>query len=716
VANDRSTVAAPCVPWEFKSNVPAFKEKEDYLKWRNDPSTEHLLFTGAIGVNPAMRCNAKTNPIRQLTAIIGDYDSNISTAMDASVLANAPAGLQPNWLSRTFSGGRRVVWLLSEPVAFDAVLSRRFFDIAVRELRATSLLPGLDPSCWHNPLKIYDVGVAWEKLSDEPLSTSLIHLWLTEASKQTNWSKLGELRIPLEDVAAEIERQYPGQWNGTFQVGARGSVFWENKSNPTAAIVTEHGMIAFSSHKLFHSWAEVLGAAFVRKYAQDKIGGAIEGVYFDGRSYYRKIDNLWQSVAKEDFVKYLCAVKGLDSGKGKGESASETTRAEVFVQLHRRVAGVVPRVFDPRDVIDINGQRFLNIAYVRPLEPSDESQEWGANFPWCARFLETRFDDHERVVMLAWWKRFYGSALAGDLLPGHALFLVGDVNIGKTLFSNKMIGASVGGFADASSHISKDSEFNRELVGCALWTIDDGQVAADPVSHRKFSEAVKRVVATPTVVYRAMRQDGQSTVHNGRLLITLNYDAYSMQMIPDLETSMEEKVIVERFRSGPFPDPPAACAHATRPYEAAIASELPCLLRWLLDWSPPAAIMGDERLGVASYINSDMRSKALYSGDVGDLLEIVALFVKSLPPEQGDWVGNASAFYSQASIYETTKPLIMKYSPRIIGRRFSEASRIRDSGISVVDEDRRKGNRYRIALGEREGKVVRITPAVEEPV
>src|ERR1043166_4713455 len=78
VANDRSTIAAPCVPWEFESNVPVFKKKDDYLVWRADAASEHLLFLNSVGVNPALRPNAKTNPIRQLTCLIADYDVLVS--------------------------------------------------------------------------------------------------------------------------------------------------------------------------------------------------------------------------------------------------------------------------------------------------------------------------------------------------------------------------------------------------------------------------------------------------------------------------------------------------------------------------------------------------------------------------------------------------------------------------------------------------------------
>src|ERR1051326_6052828 len=622
VKNDRATLAFPCEPWTFKPAVPAGVDKPAYLKWRAADSTEHLLFTGSEGANPDLRFNKKTNPIRKLHCLIADYDSAISVAMEASAIANAPADLKPNWMSQTFSGGRRLVWLFEEPIAFDDVLAKRFLEIAGKELKVSSLLPGLDAPSWINPYKIYDVGHTWQQLSTAPISSKMLHAWLVEASKRTDWSKVGDLNIPLADVEEQLHKQFPGAWTGEFTVGSRGPVFWEGRSNPSAAVVTEHGMIAFSSHKLFHSWGEIFGAAFLRKYQADKIGGAVTDSWFDGKAYYRKIKGRWVTWAKEDFVKHLCANKGLDSSKGKGEVASETARAEIFIQENRRVDGVIPRLFDPRDVIESSGKIYLNCACVRQLQPAEEPQEWGVNFPWCARFLGMRFSDQERNIFLAWWKRFYGSALAGDLLKGQALFLVGTIKLGKTLLAHHMIGASVGGAADASPHLTNGSEFNKELFEVALRCIDDGEVASNESAHRKFSEAVKRIVANPTMVYRAMYRDAQSVIYNGRLLVTLNDDSYSLQMIPDLEMSMEEKILVLKFLDSGYKFPPKW------ELEPMIASELPFLLRWLVDWEVPQDIVGDNRFGVVSYINEELREKSLHSGQAGVLLDMISVWVK----------------------------------------------------------------------------------------
>lgn len=708
IPNDLGKLVSPCEPWNYVSTQPAFGSKPEWLVWRGRPDTEHLLFTPAEGLNPALRCDAKTNPIRRLHALVADYDSLITPAMDEAVLQNAPSDLRPNWISHTFSGGRRLVYLFEEPLVFDPVIAKKFLSVALVQLRLRKLLPGLDTDrAWPNITQIYDVGSAWTRISDKPLPSSVLHLWLTEAAKNANW-KTDDALIPIEAVAAEVERQYPASWPGEFALGARGNVFWDGGQNPTSTIVAENGMICFSREKIFYSWAEVLGAAFVRKFTADKIGGAVSSTWWDGRSYFCKDDVQWWTHTTETVRRALMVDHGLDAGKQRTDTCSEVDRALRFIEKHRRVAGAVPFVYNPADIVHLNGQKFLNTSHVKPLPPADEPQEWAENFPWLAAFFQARLLPNEWPYLLAWVQRVYSGALAGNPLRCQALFLVGGHSLGKTLFSNKIMGGAMGGFADASSHIAKGSEFNRELGETGLLCVDDAEVASDPVSHRRWSEAIKKIVANPVFTWRAMRRDPQTIPLNGKIIVTLNDDMYSLQMIPDLAVSMVEKVLILKFHDGPFQ------FQSNHIQETIIQSELPFFLRYTLDWAPPAEVLGEPRFGVTPYINDDLRSKSLHAGGVGELLEIVAMYMKSRPPEDGDWVGTASDFYAKATLYDGTKSLLSKYTPRVIGRRFSEAARIRDSGITLVDEDKKRGNRYRIVASEREPGVVRVRLEIEE--
>jgi hypothetical protein len=86
-----------------------------------------------------------------------------------------------------------------------------------------------------------------------------------------------------------VEDKFPGRWQGPFQVGAQGVRFWcHDATNTTGAWIRETGVFAFTGEGRFLPWGEVLGQDFIRNYEQNRIGGAIDGTHFDGKTYWCK--------------------------------------------------------------------------------------------------------------------------------------------------------------------------------------------------------------------------------------------------------------------------------------------------------------------------------------------------------------------------------------------------------------------------------------------
>lgn len=730
--NNSATKVTPCEPWTFVSKAPpeVMESKQLFSQWRLLPSSEHLVYSGTEGVNAGMRAS-KQNPIRKLHAIIADFDSNLTDETCATVLERCVIDLRPTWISRSFSGGARLIWVFDEPLPMEVgILTKQFLKVVARELHLGKILPGIDEPAFSDLTKFYDVGRDWKKLGDYTLSANVLNFWLTEASKKTRWEDGDEILIPIEAVAEEVEKQYPGRWDGPFEVGRRGVVFFNMESqNPTAAVVTEAGMICFGEDQLFHPWSKIFGGSFVRKFQMDKIGAAIANVWYDGKAFYKKSSfGVWEPHQKEDFIAMLKVKHGVDAAKDRGEVASEMDRALVYVQEHKRVSGVLPKVFDAQELLYFNGRRFLNCAAVRAMEPAETKQEWGQNFPWLAEFFDTCFDpapvpcvDRRRApqpaktIFFAWLKRFYGSAFAGALTKGQALFLAGGVDRGKTLLSTQIIGRLVGGSSDASDFLNTTSSFNKELLEVGLWQIDDGVASQDPMAHQKFSEMVKRSVANPTFSYHRKYSDAQRVDWFGRVVVTFNDDASSVRIMPNLDQSIEDKLIVLLFAEGTrqFPD--------WHEMDDTLTNELPFFARWLLDWETPAEIFGNKRFGINSYIQEDLRTKSLHAGGVSDLLELIELWIQRAQPHEkhGDfWQGSASAWMAEVGSDDALKPLIGKFTVKQLGRKFVEAARLRNSKVSVASEEGH-GNIYRIALGNGgptgpAKKAVRFTPEVAD--
>src|ERR1043166_2574888 len=327
--NNVATAVNPVTPWTYKPNIPesVLGDKKKYRESRLRPSTSHMVFTGYEGLNPAVRVNSKTNPARRLHALVVDYDSEISDKDFDAVLDWCPSDLRPTWISRSPSGlGARLIYMFEAPVPVDCEpLLHKFLEIAKDALNISKIFRGLDEAAWKNTSTLYDVGSQWQKLGDYALPTSVINFWFSEAIKKTSWKKVGEIHIPLDVIADEIVAR-GWDWPGVFEENARGPVFWDGGQNPSSCIVTPPGMICFSREKRFYPWAEIFGGSFVRKIQQEKIGGALDGPWFDGKNYYRKLNDRWVTVAKEDFVKYLKVRKCLSDEK-RGNLSSEVHQA-----------------------------------------------------------------------------------------------------------------------------------------------------------------------------------------------------------------------------------------------------------------------------------------------------------------------------------------------------------------------------------------------------
>ncbi|HEV3100146.1 MAG TPA: hypothetical protein VGY75_10585 [Candidatus Udaeobacter sp.] len=186
--NNTAELVEGCAPWTFKSDVPAHLagDKEAYVKWRATGTTAHLVFSGYEGRNPGLRCS-KGNPVSRMHCFVADYDSKISDKDCQSLFERCPADLRPNWISKTFAGGRRLVWMFEKPIAADHdKLRKKFLEMVKSELLLNKLLAGLDESAWADTAKYYDVGTDWQQLSGKPLPVNWLFHIMQKASEKLN--------------------------------------------------------------------------------------------------------------------------------------------------------------------------------------------------------------------------------------------------------------------------------------------------------------------------------------------------------------------------------------------------------------------------------------------------------------------------------------------------------------------------------------------------
>jgi hypothetical protein len=242
---------------------------------------------------------------------------------------------------------------------------------------------------------------------------------------------------------------------------------------------------------------------------------------------------------------------------------------------------------------------------------------------------------------LAWYQRLYLAILNHRLDQGQLFILLGPTGHGKTLLTNKIIGASVGGFSDASDYLSGKTNFNRDLCGSAAWVIDDQTAAATYADQRKFVELTKRCVANPRLEYHAKYADAIPLPWSGRVMMSLNLDANSLAALPSLDSSNRDKIIALRISGG------HKVKFGSNDFvENTITTELPYFLKWLIDWKAPLEVKDSSRFGVKTYIDSFIEAAAYDNSSRSAIAEMVEFFAKKVREytDRPKWRGTLTEF------------------------------------------------------------------------
>lgn len=692
-------------PWAIQSTRPAFASKDEFRLWCNSPTTAHAFISAVEGVQPGLRVS-ELNPPARIHGLILDYDAIPGGPPEQLVLDNAPSGLRPAWVSRTFSGHCRLLYIFEAPVPLfnNLELAKEFLKKVSRELKLRRLLPGFESEALLDLGKHYELGDNWTPIGDGTavIPTNELTAWVTEASRKHKWDKEG-VAIPIDVIREEAAKRFPNKWPGgwdLFEVGARGPRFWDDSAHdPTACIIRETGVQYFSDGGGWVPWDVIFGNDFLRRWSANRKGNAIKGIWFDGKYYWSKdAFGHWQSVTKEDIRLELSVGFRLSDKAQRSSGPSEVNEALLDIQKTKRVNKAMPFLYRPDGLVTYNGKRFLNLSTLRPVSPVDHACEWGEGFPWLAQFLLTLFEPDDQLdYFLAWLKHFYLGAYHQDPKRGLALFIAGPPGAGKTVLNKVVLGQMFGGRQDAGKYLLGKDQFNDSLFGAAVWNVDDEVDTGDPRQRGVFTQMVKRIVANDSFVYRAMYTGGEDMEWLGRPVITLNDDVESLRILPEVERNILDKIMLLRTKH-PEVD--------SWPSDAEIAAEIPYFAAFLRDWVPPEHTQPDlkrRRFGVVPYHHEDLLRSAVSLDATSSFEELLLIWRREWfgaggPGEsQPHWEGNPTELMQALLLNQSLKSMVERSFPNAttVGMHVSKLLR---RGVPYLS---RTGHRaYRLARPE----------------
>jgi hypothetical protein len=208
-------------------------------------------------------------------------------------------------------------------------------------------------------------------------------------------------------------------------------------------------------------------------------------------------------------------------------------------------------------------------------------------------------------VLWGWLKCGLRSMKAGPpFRPGQALAIAGPAGCGKSLMQGLITEIFGGRSAKPYRYLSGETTFNGELVSAEHLAIEDEAASTDLRTRRYFGSQLKNLIANEVVSFHQKGCEAMSVTPFWRVSITLNDEAENLMVLPPLDESLKDKIILLR------------AWHATMPFDnddlkgrsefrAKLSAELPGFLHWLSIWKIPTK-MQDKRFGIRAFQDPEL--------------------------------------------------------------------------------------------------------------
>lgn len=495
----------------------------------------------------------------------------------------------------------------------------KLFELFVKRLTLASLFHPFDENLSIDQSasvasysQTYVVGNNWKRLGD-PLHSGMIVNLSIELSKKERYAA-SEVVVPFEEVKKAFEASSYAQhhdWSGgKFSLGAYGVRFWDSTAdNPRGCKICEHGVLAFTGMTRWKSWADLFGADFVRAFKENKVGSIAASMYASEKAYYaQRDDSNWVALDSGEMTRFL-KCRGLSATAPKGVPASDIDNVLNYLKMtaDRQVVAAIPFPHWKERVVEWNGKKYLNTASAELMQPGEVGE-----FPWLQGYFARLFpDEYSRRHFLAEIQYWYKTALSGAPARGHVMFLAGPGGTGKTFLSFQILGRIFGGSAVATPVFTGELQFSHELFEKAVWAIDDCEKALEGRTHTRFTGAIKATAANPSLPSNKKFGYAGDMPFHGRLIITLNDDPTSLSVLPDITSTILDKVCFYKLGSEKMESWS----------EEQLMDELPKFLRWLM--VADLNIEKETRFGIVPFHDLDVKTSALENSYAYNVLGVV---------------------------------------------------------------------------------------------
>jgi hypothetical protein len=317
-------------------------------------------------------------------------------------------------------------------------------------------------------------------------------------------------------------------------------------------------------------------------------------------------------------------------------------------------------------------------------------------FPHITKFLDGMLGD-QAVYYHGWMQLAVRPLYAGKIKKGQSIVFAGPIDSGKSALQNLIITPLLGGrVARPYAFLVGRTDFNEEWFESEHLMLEDETPPRDYETQQLVAAGLKSLSANDNQWCHGKGKKAVTLPPFWRVSGSVNDSPDALRVVPVNDPTLKDKMNVLKV----YPEATVKLAKSLGgddAFAAAVESELPCYLYWLLNVFEIPTDLRDTRYGMKAYQNPEIVEAVEETAPYVHLLEALREKVYS-----GGVTGLEKTLLEIAADIQTTPDVPKGIAPTsliTLGRYMTAITGITNE---VVKKETNKGNRYVMTFPESE--------------
>lgn len=341
----------------------------------------------------------------------------------------------------------------------------------------------------------------------------------------------------------------------------------------------------------------------------------------------------WVPINESSLRRHLQA-RGYSSKKKDGDTVSDVDGVINKIQLNFNVVYAGPLAGYQKGVHEVGAGRKILVTEAPKL-----IQPCAGEYPVLKGILERMLGPEQLPYLKGWLKVAYESLRDGKRRPGQMLVLAGKKDCGKSLLQNLITEILGGRMAKPYRYMTGGTDFNRDLFGAEHLMIEDDIASTDIRARRNFGARIKEFTVNERNSCHGKNREAITLAPFWRTTVSVNDETENLQILPPMEESLKDKIILLQVASHPMPMP-TFTDEERHEFWSKLVSELPAFLADLVAFQIPDALRC-RRFGVKYFHHPDLLASLEETTPETRLLALIDMAFEDQLLEPAGFTGSA---------------------------------------------------------------------------